>query len=142
LQAAHIFGVERAPADEREKAGVLSSYDTSGNGMLLKKSLHAALHAYLWCMDQFLVVHVSKKGKKKQDLVAGSGWGEVKLSVDEFSYPSRKLLLRTRFELYKKKKSEYYTIFSAGQNFGTDNNLIRELSCRPSRVVPEANIDG
>lgn len=101
LEAAHIFGVEKSLADERANAAVVNAYDT-GNGMLLEKSLHVAFDAYLWCMDDFLVVHVSEEGKK-QGLEKWQG-KRVSLSVNEYAFPSQKLL-KARFDLYSKKQN-------------------------------------
>lgn len=100
VQAAHIIGVEPGMATTRKAAGVVNAYDT-WNGMLLETSLNSAFDSFLWCMDEFCVVHVSDIGKEQ-------GLGEwegkrVKLKVDQPLYPSRKLL-RSRFQLYKEKR--------------------------------------
>ena len=100
VQAAHIIGVEPGMATTRNAAGVVNAYDT-WNGMLLETSLHSAFGSFLWCMDEFCIVHVSDKGKEQ-------GFGEwagkrVKLKVGQPLYPSRELL-RSRFLLYEEKK--------------------------------------
>ena len=64
VQAAHIFGVEKGLAEEGERDGIYNSHDTQ-NGMLLETSLHADFDSYLWCMDEFFIVHVSEKGRTK-----------------------------------------------------------------------------
>lgn len=46
VQAAHIFGVERVLAQERERVGIYNPYDTQ-NGVLLETSLHADFDSYL-----------------------------------------------------------------------------------------------
>ena len=100
VQAAHIIGVEASMAAARNAAGVVNAYDT-WNSMLLETSLHTAFDSYLWCMDEFCIVHVSDIGKEQ-----GFGQWEgkrVKLNVGQPLYPSRELLL-VRFRLYEEKK--------------------------------------
>ena len=105
VEAAHIFGVERSLAQEREAAGVMNAYDTQ-NGMLLESSLHTDFDSFLWCMDEFLNVHVSEAGKVK-----GLGYLQgmkVDLRVDQQNYPTKKIL-RARYQLFIKH-------LRAGQN--------------------------
>lgn len=99
VQAAHIIGVEAGLLDSRRQAGVVNPYDT-WNGMLLSTSLHSSFDSYLWCMDEFCVVHVSQKGKEEG---LGDWEGKrVNLDVGQPLYPSRELL-RARFKLYQEK---------------------------------------
>ena len=96
VEAAHILGVETSLAQSRQDAGVLNPYDTM-NGMLLESSLHTDFDSFLWCMDEFLNVHVSDAGKKK-----GLGHLEgkkVNLRVDDHNYPTRCMLI-ARYQLF------------------------------------------
>ena len=99
VQAAHIFGIERALAQERQRLGIHNAYDTQ-NGMLLATSLHTDFDAYLWCMDESLTVHVSGKGKRK-----GLGkWEGTKLNLalEGYGFPPPSIL-KARYELFLKK---------------------------------------
>ena len=100
VQAAHIFGVENGLAEEREGAGIYNCYDTQ-NGMLLETSLHADFDSYLWCMDEFLIVHVSERGRTK-----GLGkWHGKKLTIKFGQYGSPTPdVLRARYKLFQKKQ--------------------------------------
>jgi len=102
VQAAHIFGIERALAQERQRLGIYNAYDTQ-NGMLLETSLHTDFDAYLWCMDEFLIVHVSEEGKTK-----GLGkWEGKKLNLTLEGYGSPPpSLLKARYELFLRKAAE------------------------------------
>mmetsp|Transcript_9652 Transcript_9652/g.9369 ORF Transcript_9652/g.9369 Transcript_9652/m.9369 type:complete len:259 (-) Transcript_9652:8-784(-) len=91
VQAAHVIGVEPGLYQLRQEAGITNSYDT-GNGILLETSLHSSFDSFLWCMDQFGVVHVSDKGIEQ-----GLGkWAMKKVSLDigNFPYPSEQMRLR------------------------------------------------
>jgi len=95
---AKVIGVDDAWKDARMKGGVLNPYDTS-NGILLESILHAAFESYQWCMDVFLVVHVSMVGKAN-----GLGQYEgqrMNLPVDKSSYLWRQTL-RVRFDRFQK----------------------------------------
>ena len=84
---------------ERQAAGVVNAYDTQ-NGMLLESSLHTDFDSFLWCMDEFLIVHVSELGKAKG---LGHLQGtKVNLCVDQQNYPTRKIL-RARYQLFLKQ---------------------------------------
>jgi len=96
VEAAHIFGVERSLAQSRQDAGVVNAYDTQ-NGMLLESSLHTDFNSFLWCMDEFLNVHVSDAGKEK-----GLGHlvgNKLNIRVDDQNYPTRRIL-RARYQLF------------------------------------------
>jgi hypothetical protein len=103
VQAAHIFGVEKGLAEERERAGIYNSYDTQ-NGMLLETSLHADFDSYLWCMDEFLIVHVSEKGRTK-----GLGkWHGKKVNIKFGQYGSPTPdVMRARYTLFLKKQDQH-----------------------------------
>lgn len=77
VQAAHIIGVEPGMARTREEAGIVNAYDT-WNVLLLEASLHSAFASFLWCMDEFCIVHVSDIGKEQ-----GHGEWEGKRQEDQ-----------------------------------------------------------
>ena len=111
VQAAHILGVEESFQPARTEAGVWNPYDTL-NGMLLESSLRTDFEANLWCMDEFLIVHVSEAGKLK----GLQHWEGRKLSmqVNEQNYPSTQIL-RVRYELFKKHNMACESKISANQ---------------------------
>ena len=84
--------------EEQEIVGIYNPYDTQ-NGMLLETSLHADFESYLWCMDEFPIVHVGERGIEK-----GLRMG-LNIKFGEYGSPTPGVLKASRYALFLRKQN-------------------------------------